>query len=337
MTSRYAGAMKSVQLGKSGLKVSNVCLGTMTFAREADRAESFRIMDAYAEAGGFFLDTANGYSAGATEETVGAWIRERGNRSSIVLATKVYSSMGPGPNDGGLSRYHIMNEVDQSLRRLQTDVIDLYQIHRWHPQTPVDETARALDDLVRAGKVRYIGCSNLRGYQLLLFLQRQRSTLCESFVSVQPPYNALNRAIELEVLPVVEREGLAVIPYNPLAAGMLTGKYRRNAELPKGARMQAHEFYNRRYYTDEALEIAERFVAHARELAVTPAQLALAWVLADPRITAPIVGARSVEQLTDSIGALDRALTPDERAAVPAITTGRWVGEDPVYDATAYR
>lgn len=329
--------MNTVRLGTSGLKVSEICLGTMTFLREADEATSFEIMDYFYEQGGYFLDTANVYSAGASETTVGKWVRDRGVRSSVILATKVYGHMGPGPNDGGLSRYHIINEVEHSLRRLQTDVIDLYQIHRWYTEAPLEETARALDDLVRAGKVRYLGCSNVRAYQLLDYLRYMDANTLSRFVSLQPPYNALNRAIELELLPLVEQEGLGVIPYNPLAAGMLTGKYRKGGSLPEGARMQSHEFYYKRYYTDRALETAEQFVAHAPKLGLTPAQLAIAWVQADSRISAPIVGARNVEQLKDSLGKLDRRLTAEERDAVPALPSGRWVGEDPLYDRTAYK
>ncbi len=329
--------MKSVRLGGSGLKVSEICLGTMTFAREADEGTSFAIMDAYLERGGYFLDTADGYSAGASEVTVGRWMKKRGTRESLVIATKVHAHMGPGPNDGGLSRYHIIREVEHSLRRLQTDVIDLYQIHRWHTESPLEETARALDDLVRAGKVRYLGCSNLRAYQLLSYLHYAETNLLSRFVSLQPAYSALNRAIELELLPLVERERIGVIPYNPLAAGLLTGKYTKGASLPQGARLETDANYHRRYYTDEALGIAGRFVEYAAGLGLTPAQLAIAWVRADPRITSPIVGARSVEQLSDSLGALERTLSAEERAETPAVATGRWVGEDPLYDRTAYR
>jgi aryl-alcohol dehydrogenase-like predicted oxidoreductase len=329
--------MDTVQFGNSGLRVSEICLGTMTFSREADKDTSFAIMDYYREHGGFFLDTANVYSAGASEETVGAWIAERGVRDNVVLATKVYGSMGPEPNDGGLSRHHIVAAVERSLSRLKTDHIDLYQIHRWSPLAPVEETARALDDLVRSGKVRYIGCSNLRAYQLLSYLHHQRDHSLSPFISIQPAYNALNRAMELEVFPLVEREGLAVICYNPLAGGMLTGKYRKGEALPDGVRMQKDDYYFRRYHTDQALDVTERFVAHAKELSLTPAQLAMNWVRADTRITCPIVGARSVEQLADSLGALDRSLSPEERDAVPAVPSGRWVGEDPVYDRTPYR
>ena len=323
--------MKTVQLGVSGLKVSDVCLGTMTFARESDERTSFAVMDFYVEQGGFFLDTANVYSAGACEETVGRWMAARGNRSGIVLATKVFGRMGPAANQGGLSRIGIITEVEQSLRRLGTDVIDLYQIHRWYPEAPLEETARALDDLVRAGKVRYLGCSNLRAWQLSAYLHHADRSLLSRFVSLQPAYSALNRSAELELLPLCEREGLGVIPYNPLAGGLLTGKYRAGNPLPEGTRMQAFEFYYRRYYTDQALDVAERFVARAAELGYSPAQLAVAWVKADPRVTAPIVGARNVEQLSDTLGALDRPLDPEARATVPAMPPGRWVGEDPVY------
>lgn len=327
----------SVRMGTSGLQVSEVCLGTMTFAREADRETSFAIMDAYREMGGYFLDTANVYSSGASEETVGAWISDRGVRDSVVLATKVFGQVGPGPNDGGLSRMHIVQEVERSLRRLRTEVIDLYQIHRWHTRSPLEETARALDDLVRSGKIKYIGASNLRAYQLLSYLHYMDSAVLSRFVSIQPPYNALNRAIELEVLPLVEREGMGVVPYNPLGGGMLTGKYRRGQELPVGARLETDANYNRRYYNDRALDIVEAFVAHAASTGLTPPQLALAWVRADERITAPIVGARSVAQLEDTLGALDKPLSVEERAAVPAIASGRWVGEEPVYDKTPYK
>lgn len=329
--------MEVVRLGSSGLRVSEVCLGTMTFAREADRETSFAIMDAYREMGGFFLDTANVYSDGASEEVVGEWIRERGLRDEVVLATKVFGHRGPGPNDGGLSRVHVMREVEQSLRRLQTDVIDLYQIHRWFPGAPVDETLRALDDLIAAGKVRYVGCSNLRGYQLLEYLHSADESHRARFVSIQQAYNAINRSIELEVFPVVERESVGVICYNPLAGGMLTGKYRAGSERPADARLIKHGSYHSRYHTDEAQAIVAEFVSHAATIGLTPAQLALAWTRSEPHITAPIVGARSVEQLRDTLGALDRTLTEEERLAVPAITPGRWVGEDPVYDRTPWK
>ena len=324
--------MKTVTLGRTGLKVSEVSLGTMTFSREADEKTSYAIADYYVEQGGYFLDTANIYSAGAAEETVGRWMKDRGNRHSIVLATKVYGTMGDHPNDAGLSRIHIMREVENSLRRLQTDVIDLYQIHRWDPHVPFEETVQALDDLIRQGKVRYLGASNLKAYQLLSFLHYADECHLNRFISLQPVYNALNRGIELEVLPVCEREGIGVMVYNPLAGGLLTGKYKKGGDLPKGSRMEAFGFYHDRYYTDQALDVAERFVEHAAGIGVSPAQLAFAWVRADSRVTVPIVGARNIEQLSDTMGGLEISLSPEERDAVPSLPPGRWVGIDPVYD-----
>ncbi|TEU17730.1 MAG: aldo/keto reductase [Anaerolineales bacterium] len=324
--------MEYVKLGRSGLKVSSVCLGTMTFGREADVETSFKIMDRYVEMGGSFFDTADVYSAGVAEEVVGRWLKQRGTREGIVLATKVYGVTGPGPNDGGLSRIHIQRAVEASLKRLQVEVIDLYQVHRWDPDVPVEETMRALDDLVRQGKVRYLGCSNLAAWQLCKFLRVSERNHWASFVSIQPVYNALNRAIEGEVLPLCEAEGLGVITYNPLAGGMLTGKYRRGQSMPGGTRLEAFRRYHERYFTEDALDIVEGFVEAARQRGATPAQLAFAWVLSEPRVTCPIIGARNLEQFNDTVGGLGIELTPAERDAIPAVRSGHWVGRDPVYD-----
>ena len=323
--------MKAVSLGKSGLKVSKVCLGTMTFGREADEATSFKIMDYFVEQGGTFLDTADAYGTGATESVVGRWLKARKSRDSLVVATKVFHPMGSGPNEGGLSRLHIQRAVEASLQRLQTDVIDLYQIHRWDPTVPIEETIGALDDLVRQGKVRYVGCSNVRAYQLQYCLDYARAHALSPFISLQPPYNALNRAVEAELLPLCAEQGIGVLSYNPLAGGMLTGKYRKGAPLPKGARLEAFQFYHDRYYTDQALDIVDKFLQEASKRGVTPAQLALAWVVADPRISTPILGARSLEQISDSIKGAEIALTAEERASIPAVPPAHWVGEDPVY------
>jgi aryl-alcohol dehydrogenase-like predicted oxidoreductase len=328
-------SMQAVRLGLSGLRVSRVCLGTMTFGREADESTSQAILDHFVQEGGIFLDTADAYGRGTSEEIIGRWLKARGNRGQVVLATKVFGTMGDGPNDGGLSRLHIQTAVEASLRRLQTDVIDLYQIHRWDPNVPVEETAEALSDLVRQGKVRYFGCSNLAAWQLAKFLAVADRRLWSRFVSLQPVYNALERGVELELLPLCVDEGIGVLSYNPLGGGMLTGKYRRGAALPEGARLQAFKFYHDRYYTEEALDIVERFLTAARERGVTPAQLALAWVLGETRVSCPIVGARNVEQLRDSLGGLNLGLSADERAAIPAVASGRWVGQDPVYDRDA--
>jgi len=325
-------AMEQVNLGRSGLKVSRLCLGTMTFGREADEEMSFAMMDRFIELGGTFIDTADAYSTGGSEEVVGRWMKQRGCRDNVVLATKVYSPMGPGPNDGGLSRLHIQQAVEASLRRLQTDVIDLYQIHRWDFDTPVDETMEALNDLVRQGKVRYIGCSNLAAWQLSKYLHVSHMAHWSRFISLQPIYNAISRSIESELLPLCEEQGLGVITYNPLAGGMLTGKYRRGQELPENSRLKELAAYHQRYYTDQALDLVEAFVAAAQERGVTPAQLALAWVLAEPRVTCPIIGARNLDQMNDTIQGLDITLTPEERQAIPSVPPGRWVGIDPVYD-----
>jgi aryl-alcohol dehydrogenase-like predicted oxidoreductase len=324
--------MDYVQLGRSGLKVSRVCLGAMTFGREANEEDSFKLMDRYLELGGNFIDTANVYSLGKSEEVVGHWMKQRGARDSIVLATKVYEPMGQGPNDRGLSRLHIQQAFAESLRRLQTDVIDLYQIHRWDPRSPVEETVCALNDLVRQGKVRYLGCSNLTAWQLCKFLHVADERLLSRFVSIQPLYNALNRSIENEILPLCHEEGLGVVTYNPIAGGMLTGKYGRGGIMPVGSRLKTFEEYYDRYFSDEALDIVERFVEAAKQKGATPAQLALAWVLSEPRVTCPILGARNLDQFNDSIQGLRIALTPEERASIPAVLPGRWVGHDPVYD-----
>jgi len=324
--------MDYVRLGRAGLKVSRVCLGTMTFGREADEETSFRILDRFVELGGTFIDTADAYTSGASEEIIGRWLQKRKARSQVVLATKVHGTMGPGPNDGGLSRLHVQQAVDASLTRLQTDVIDLYQIHRWDPQVPVEETVAVLDDLVRAGKVRYIGCSNLAAWQLAKFLHAAERAGRTRLVSLQPVYNALNRGIEHEILPLCADEGLGVVTYNPLAGGMLTGKYRRGEALPTGARLGAFSAYYDRYYTDMAFDVVEAFVAAASARGVTPAQLALAWVLGEPRVTCPIMGARNLRQLEDTLGRLDFQLTPEDRETIPAVLPGRWVCKDPVYD-----
>ncbi len=324
--------MDIVRLGRSGLKVSRICLGTMTFGSGADEAMSFSLMDRFVELGGTFLDTANVYNGGASEEIVGRWIKERGMRDDVVLATKVYGATGPGPNEAGLSRINIERAVEASLKRLQTDVIDLYQIHRWDFDSPPEETLGALDDLVRQGKVRYIGCSNLKGWHLTTYLDLAKRHHWSHFVSIQPLYSALNRGIENEVLDVCANEGLGVIPYNPLAGGVLTGKYKRGEPLPEDTRLSDSEMYRQRYYTETTFDIVEAFVEAAAARGVTPAQLALAWAMAEPRITSPIIGARNLRQLNDTLGRLDFRLTPEERAEIPSVLPGRWVGRDPVYD-----
>jgi aryl-alcohol dehydrogenase-like predicted oxidoreductase len=304
----------------------------MTFGGGADEATSFQLMDRFLELGGTFIDTADQYTTGVSEEIVGRWIKDRGVRDQIVLATKVYSPMSDRPNDRGLSRIHILRGVEASLRRLQTDVIDVYQIHRWCLESEPEETLEALNDLVRQGKVRYIGCSNLKAWHLAKYLQIAQARGYSRFISLQPIYSALNRSIENEVLELCAEQGLGVIVYNPLAGGVLTGKYARGATPVPGTRLGDMTVYQGRYLTETALDLVDDFVAAAKQRGVTPAQLALAWVMAEPRVTCPIIGARTLAQLEDTIGGIEIQLSPEERAAIPAIQPGRWVGVDPVYD-----
>ncbi len=325
--------MEYVRFGKlTGLKVSKVALGTMTFGRETDEQTSFAIMDRYTELGGNFFDCADMYAKGASEEIIGRWLKDRGARDQTIIATKVYNAMGSGPNDRGLTRLHIQQGVEASLRRLGVDVIDLYQIHRWDVETPIEETLSALNDLVVQGKVRYLGASNLAAWQLCQYRELAKRNGLAPFISLQPAYSAINRAIENEILPYCMREGVAVMVFNPLGGGMLTGKYRRGEDMPAEARLTAFGYYYDRYYTEQSLTIVEQFLKAAEERNVTPAQLGFAWVLADPRITCPIIGARNLDQFNDTIQALNIKLTPEEREAIPAVPAGRWVGKDLIYD-----
>ena len=219
--------MNTRYLGKTGLKVSELCLGTMTFGRETDETTSYSILERFVEAGGNFIDTADVYSQGISEEIVGRWLPTK-NRDDLVIATKVRFGMGDGPNDVGLSRKHILSGVEASLRRLGTDYIDLYQVHCWDKRTPLEETLSTLDGLVKSGKVRYIGVSNFTGWQLQKAIDLSLHNGWEPFVCLQPLYNLLDRQLELELLPICENEGLGIIPWSPLRGGWLTGKYRRD-------------------------------------------------------------------------------------------------------------
>lgn len=219
------------QMGKTGLRVSELCLGAMTFGRETTEADSVQILDRFVEAGGNFIDTADVYSAGISEEILGRWLKGK-NRSDFVIATKVRFGMGPGTNDIGLSRKHILDGVENSLRRLGTDFIDIYQIHKWDRATPIEESLSALNSLVQAGKVRYLGASNVAGYQLQKSIDLSRAKGWEPFTCLQPLYNLLDRSIEWELLPVCESEGVGVIPWSPLRGGWLSGKYHRGMSAP---------------------------------------------------------------------------------------------------------
>jgi aryl-alcohol dehydrogenase-like predicted oxidoreductase len=294
-------------LGNTGLRVSELCLGTMTFGREADEKTSFAIMDRFTEAGGTFIDSANVYSRGGSEEVVGRWLKNK-TRYDFVIATKVRFPMGEGPNDAGLSKKHILKSVEDSLRRLQTDYIDLYQVHCWDPATPLEETLTTLDGLVKSGKVRYLGSSNFTGWQLQRALDLADEMLLGRFVCHQPQYNLMVRTAELEVLPVCQEEGLGVIPWSPLRGGWLSGKFRRGMKKPPaGSRIevaeekQYEETWNR-YNRESTWKIIDALADTAEDLGKSIAQIALNWVLNRPGITAPIIGARTLEQLEQNLG-----------------------------------
>jgi aryl-alcohol dehydrogenase-like predicted oxidoreductase len=314
--------MKTKQLGRTGLKVTEVCLGTMTFGNQCDEAMSFAIMDA-AEAGGVnFLDTADAYplgkdwqTAGATETIVGKWLKSRGARERIVLATKCRGTMGPNPNDEGLSRKHVVAACEASLRRLQIDYIDLYQAHAPDPSTPIEETLRAMDDLVRAGKVRYIGCSNFPAHLLADALWTSRLHGLARFDSDQPRYNILFRMIEDDILPLCRSHGVGVIVYNPLAGGMLTGRYRERA-LQEGSRFtlgnNSGTIYRKRYWNDAVFDEVDRLGSFFEARGKSLTHAALAWVLAQDGVTSAIVGASKPEQLRDSLSGVGLALDAEE-------------------------
>ena len=314
--------MNIKQMGRTGLKVSEVCLGTMTFGNQADQETSFAIMDAADEAGVQFFDTADVYplggdpgTQGRTEEIVGNWLKERGARERIVLATKCRGAMGSGPNDEGLSRKHIMSACDASLRRLQTDYIDLYQVHSPDPTTPIEETLRALDDLVHAGKVRYIGCSNYLAWQLAEALWTSDKLGLARFDCDQPRYNILFRMIEDEIVPLCRSQGVGIIAYNPLAGGMLTGRYRERREYENNQRFglkNSGELYRKRYWKDAVFEEVERLGEFFEARGKSLTHVALAWVLQQPGITSAILGASRPEQLRDSLKGVDMTLDADE-------------------------
>ena len=320
--------MKTKQMGRTGLKVSEICLGTMTFGNQADQARSFAIMDVADQAGVTFFDTADVYPLGGdlsmvgrTEEIVGNWLAERGARERIVLATKCRGRMGPGDNDEGLSRKHILRACEDSLRRLKTDYIDLYQVHGPDPTTPVEETMRALDSLVQSGKVRYLGCSNYLAWQMAEALWTSDKLGLARFVCDQPRYNMLFRMIEDEIVPLCQSQGVGIIAYNPLAGGMLTGRYQKGQEVEAGSRFSlnnAGPMYQKRYWNeavfDELDDLKQFFTARDKSLT----HVALAWVLSRSGITSAILGASRPEQLTDSLQGVGVTLNDEELARCDA-------------------
>jgi aryl-alcohol dehydrogenase (NADP+) len=329
--------MRHTRLGRTGLSVSRLCLGTMTFGLQCDETASRAILDRAAAGGITFLDTADVYpvgggleTVGRTEEIVGRWLE--GRRQDFVVATKCAGAMSARPWDRGASRKHVLDAIDASLRRLRTDYVDLYQLHHWDAQTPIDESLRALDDVVRAGKARYVGCSNFHAYQVARALGKSEALGLARFDSVQPRYNLLFRQIERELLPLCREEGIGVIPYNPLAGGFLSGKHRRDAGPTAGTRFtlgNAAERYQDRYWHEREFETVEALRPLAAEAGMPLARLAVAWMLAEPAITSPIVGASRSEQLDDVLPATEKPLDAALKARLDEVTREyRW-GDDP--------
>jgi aryl-alcohol dehydrogenase-like predicted oxidoreductase len=309
--------MEYRRLGRTGLKVSRLCLGTMQFGWTADEPTSFAVMDAFSAAGGTFLDTSDIYSIGSpdkyggiSEQIIGRWMQARGNRHELVVATKVRGRMSHSPTGEGLNRVHLMRACDDSLRRLQTDYIDLYQAHWYDADTPIEETLETLNDLVRAGKVRYIGCSNYPAWRLALALGTSERLHVARYDSLQPHYNLAYRAeFERELEALCLDQNIGVIPYSPLAGGFLTGKYRRGADVPESARASGIQ---KRYFNERGWAIIDALeqVSQGRGTSIT--QIALAWLLNRPAVTSPIIGANHPEQLQDALGAVEVTLTNEE-------------------------
>ena len=316
------------KLGRTGLRVAALCLGGNTFGWPTDQKASEAVLDAYVEAGGNFIDTADVYSrwapgnAGGESETVlGHWMAERRNRAAVLIATKVMGPMGPGPNDTGLSRQHVMQGVEASLTRLRTDYIDLYQAHWDDRETPLDETLRAFDDLVRQGKVRYIGASNYVAWRLTRALWESDRRGHVRYESIQPKYNLVFRdEYERELEPLCLAEGVGVIPYSSLGSGFLSGKYRQGAALPKTARAGGVQ---KSYMTDRGFAVLEAVEKVAAGAGATPAQVALSWLAHRPGITAPIVSVTSPAQLAELLGGIELRLDDEARTALDRASSWR--------------
>jgi aryl-alcohol dehydrogenase-like predicted oxidoreductase len=309
--------MEYVRFGNTGMKVSRLCLGTMTYGKITERwqwalneEQSRPFIKKALELGINFFDTADIYSVGASEEIVGTALKDFAKRDEVVIATKVFNPMSKDPNDGGLSRKHIMSSIDASLRRLKTDYVDLYQIHRWDYNTPIEETMEALHDIVKAGKARYIGASSMYSWQFAKALYTADLHGWTRFVSMQPHYNLIYREEEREMLPLCLDQKIAVIPWSPLARGLLTGK--RTKERNETLRARTDEFGRMLYKSDSDFDIVNRLTEVATKRGLPNAQVALAWMLSKPAITAPIIGASKPGHLEDAIAALTVKLSKDE-------------------------
>jgi aryl-alcohol dehydrogenase-like predicted oxidoreductase len=317
--SEEKSAMEYRRLGQSGLKVSVVGLGGNNFGGAADEERSISVIRRALDIGVNTIDTADGYSAGVSEQFVGKAIA--GRRQEAIVATKVFGKMGPGPNDQGLSRKHIMDGCEQSLRRLNTDYIELYQVHRFDPETPLEETLRTLDDLVQAGKVRYIGCSNFAAWQLTRALWISAQNNLAAFVSVQPQYSMVARDVERELLPACSAFGIGIIPYSPLAGGVLTGKYEAGKAPPPDTRAGRNTRMQQQL-TPERLGMVDKLNSFARERGYGVTQLAIAWLAAHPEVSTVIAGATRPEQVDDNAKAADVKLTSEDMQSIEGILKG---------------
>ncbi len=329
--------MHYCRLGNSGLEVSRLCLGTMMFGGPTDEAESIRIIHAAMDCGVNFFDTANVYNDGASEVVVGKALATR--RDQVILATKGRQPLGVGPNQGNAGRRHLLRAVDDSLRRMNTDYIDLYYVHAPDYATPIEETLRALDDLVRSGKVHYLGCSNVRAWRLCQALWTSDRCNLHRFTCVQPLYNLVNRDIEVELLPLCREYGMGVVTYSPLARGILTGKYRAGEAVPKDSRAgRRDQRIQQTEWRDESLAIAQQLAQYCETRQISPSQFALAWCLANPVVTSVIVGPRTQDQFEDHRQCLDVQLFADDegfidRLVPPGEHSGKGF-QDPMYPVT---
>jgi len=305
-------------LGNSGARVSPLCLGAMMFGGPTDEADSIRIIHRALDLGINFIDTANVYNRGASERIVGKAIADR--RADAILATKGRHPMGEGPNEQGASRVHLMHELNASLKRLGTDYIDIYYTHTPDYRTPIDETLRAMDDMVRSGKVHYIACSNFRSWRLCEALWASDKLNLNRFACIQPLYNIVNRDIEVELLPLCREYGIGVVTYSPLARGILTGKYKKFGDYPEGTRAARNDpRMQQAELREDSILIAQQIVAYCEKKGVPVSHFALAWVLANPVVTSIIIGPRSMEQIEDNIGCLEVTLTEEDEAFIDSL------------------
>jgi aryl-alcohol dehydrogenase-like predicted oxidoreductase len=315
ISNRKDWAVEHRFLGNTGLKVSELALGTQTFGWGVDEKTAFAMADLFVEKGGNFFDTANIYNQGVSETILGKWLKQRGTRDSHVIASKVFFPTGEGPNDAGLTRKHIHRSIDESLQRLQTDYLDLYQMHCYDMSTPLEETLMALDDLVHMGKVRYLGASNFTPSQLQKSVMLSKMNRWHSFVSLQAEYSLIVRSTEWELLPVCREEGIGFLAWSPLAGGWLSGKYRKDQGPPKNSRVGRKDRWDDQPEQRESIltwRVIDTLTAIGEKRHKTPAQVSLNWLLQQPGVTAPILGARTIDQLRDNLGAAAWSLSHEE-------------------------